>query len=65
MNCTLCLDILSTAVLLKDITLAMVNCKYVASALHNIAALNLSGAVGKGLWEKVVMDYFLEEIVPC
>jgi hypothetical protein len=25
----------------------MENCKYVATALHNIAALNLSGAVGQ------------------
>ena len=38
----------------------MENCKYVATALNNIAALNLSGAIDKGQWEKVVMDYFLD-----
>jgi hypothetical protein len=39
----------------------MENCKYVATALHNIAALNLSVAMDKGQREKVVMDYFLED----
>ncbi|XP_064862496.1 uncharacterized protein LOC135563592 [Oncorhynchus nerka] len=41
--------------------LAMENSKYVATALNNIAALNLSGTIDKGQWEKVVMDYFLED----
>ena len=41
--------------------LAMENSKYVATALNNIAAQNLSGALDKGQWEKVVMDYFLED----
>ena len=31
----------------------MENSKYVATALNNIAALNLSGAIDKGQWEKV------------
>ena len=39
----------------------MENCKYVATALNNISALNLSGAIDKVQWEKVVMDYFLED----
>jgi hypothetical protein len=32
----------------KDIKLAMENCKCVATALNNIAAMNLSGAIDKG-----------------
>jgi hypothetical protein len=39
----------------------MENCKCVATALNNIAAMNLSGAIDKGQWEKVVMDYFQED----
>ena len=39
----------------------MENCKYVTTALNNIAALNVSGAINKGQWEKVVMDSFLED----
>ena len=38
----------------------MENCKCVATALNNIAALNWSGAIDKGQREKVVMDYFQE-----
>jgi hypothetical protein len=42
---------------LKDI---IKNCKTVATTL-NIAALNLTGAIDKGQWGKVVMDLFLED----
>ena len=45
----------------EDITLAMENCKYVVTALNNIAVLNSSGAIGKGQWEEVVKVYFLED----
>ena len=45
--------ILSTAVSFKDIMLTMENCKYVATALNNIAALNS--------WEKEVVNYFLDD----
>jgi hypothetical protein len=38
----------------------MENCKSVATALNNIAALSLAGTIDKDQWEKVVMDYFLE-----
>jgi hypothetical protein len=41
--------------------LAMENCKYVATALNNIAAMNLSGAIDEGQWGKVVVDYFLDD----
>jgi hypothetical protein len=41
--------------------LAMENCKCVATALNNIAALNLSAAIDNGLWEKVVMYYYQED----
>ena len=36
----------------------MENCKYVATALNNIAALNLSGAIDKG---ECKLDYFLDD----
>jgi hypothetical protein len=39
--------------------LATENCKTVATALNNIADLNIAGAIDKDQWEKVVMDYFL------
>jgi hypothetical protein len=34
----------------------MENCKYVATTLDSIAALNLSGAINKSQWEKVVIS---------
>jgi hypothetical protein len=43
------------------ITLATENCTCVTTTLNNISALNLSGAINKGQWGKVVMDYFLED----
>ena len=55
---------------MKDIMLAMENCKSVAIALNIIAALNLAGAIDKDQWETVVMDYFLHtvnrsDLKPC
>jgi hypothetical protein len=47
---------------LKNITLAMKNCKSVATALNNIAALNLTGAIDKDQWGKVVIGYFLHTV---
>jgi hypothetical protein len=32
--------------------LAMENCKFVANAVNNIAALHLSGTIDKGQWGK-------------
>ena len=40
----------------------MEDCKSFATALNNIAALNLAGAIDKDQWEKVVMDYFLHTV---
>ena len=39
----------------------MEKCSHVATALNGIAALNLSGTIDKGQWEKVVIDYILDD----
>lgn len=41
--------------------IAIDKCKSVAIALNNNTSLNLTGAIDKVQWEKVVSDYFLED----
>ena len=62
MSCSLCVDnpcYRSFVLLLKDVT---ENYKSVTTtALKNIAALILSGAIDEDHWAKVVMYYFMED----